>query len=70
MKFKYIGENNTYCLELLAYNIMSKKDNLKKGQVIEVPDQNAVIINALNTSGVFVKLDFNKNTTKKNKKGE
>lgn len=70
MRFKYIGENNTYCLELLAYNIMSKKDNLKKGQVIEVPDENSVLINALNTSGVFVKLDFNKNTTKKNKKGE
>lgn len=70
MKFKYIGENNTYCLELLAYDIMSKKDNLKKGQVIEVPDENSVLINALNTSGVFVKLDFNKNTTKKNKKGE
>lgn len=70
MKFKYIGENNTYCLELLAYNIMSKKDNLKKGQVIEVPDENSVLINALNTSGVFVKLDFNKNITKKNKKGE
>ena len=49
---------------------MSKKDNLKKGQVIEVPDENATLINALNTSGVFVKLDFNKNTTKKNKKGE
>ena len=70
MKFKYIGENNTYCLELLAYNIMGKKDNLKKGQVIEVPDENATLINALNASGVFVKLDFNKNTTKKNKKGE
>ena len=50
MKFKYIGENNTYCLELLAYNIMSKKDNLKKGQVIEVPDENATLINALNAS--------------------
>ena len=49
---------------------MSKKDNLKKGQVIEVPDENTTLINALNTSGVFVKLDFNKNTTKKNKKGE
>lgn len=70
MKFKYIGENNTYCLELLAYNIMSKKDNLKKGQVIEVPDENSVLINVLNNSGTFVKLDFNKNTTKKNKKGE
>ena len=70
MKFKYIGENNTYCLELLAYNIMSKKKKKKKGQVIEVPDENATLINALNTSGVFVKLDFNKNTTKKNKKGE
>ena len=36
MKFKYIGENNTYCLELLAYNIMSKKDNLKKGDKAKV----------------------------------
>lgn len=70
MKFKYIGENNTYCLELVAYKIMSKKDNLKKGQVIEVPDENSTVISALNNSGVFVKLDFNKNTTKKNKKGE
>ena len=37
---------------------------------VEVPDENTTLINALNASGVFVKLDFNKNTTKKNKKGE
>lgn len=68
MKFKYLGENNTYCLELLAYNIMSKKDNLKNGQVIEVPDGNTTVIDALNASGQFMKLDFTKNTTKKEKK--
>lgn len=70
MKYKYIGENNTYCLELLAYNIMKKKDKLKKGQVIEIPEDKANVISALDASGVFVKLDFNKNTTKKSKKGE
>lgn len=72
MKFKYVGENNTYCLELLAYNIMSKKDNLKNGQVIEVPEKNTTVINALEASGQFTKLDYTKNVTKKvdNKKGE
>lgn len=70
MKYKYIGENNTYCLELLAYNIMKKKDKLKKGQVIDIPEDKTDIISALDASGVFVKLDFNKNTTKKSKKGE
>jgi hypothetical protein len=73
MKFKYVGENNTYCLELLAYNIMSKKDNLTNGQVIEVPDKNTTVINALEASGQFTKLDYTKNVTSKkadNKKGE
>lgn len=63
MKFKYLGENNTYCLELLAYNIMSKKDSLMNGQVIDIPDSNTTVIDALNNSGQFMKLDYTMNSS-------
>lgn len=68
MKYKFIGENNTYCLELLAYNIMNKNDDLKHGQIIEVPDGNTTLIDALNASGLFNKVDVTVNKSKKEKK--
>lgn len=68
MKYKFIGENNTYCLELLAYNIMSKNDDLKYGQIIEVPDGNTSLIDALDASGLFNKVAVTVNKSKKEKK--
>lgn len=68
MKFKYIGQNDTFCLELLAYNIMQKNEYLQKGQVIDVPDTNTTVIGALNASGLFVPVNVTVNKAKKEKK--
>ena len=69
MKYKYTGENNTFCLELVAFGIMGKGEYLKRGQIIDVPNDNTTVINALNASGLFqeVKVSFNKskNSNKK-----
>ena len=46
MKFKYVGEDNCFCIELLAYKIVPKGSYLKKGQVIDVPDDNQLVIRA------------------------
>ena len=53
MKFKYLGENDSYCLELMAYGLEKKGEYLQNGQVIDVPDEYDVVINALDTSGLF-----------------
>ena len=53
MKFKYLGENDSYCLELMAYGLEKKGEYLQNGQVIDVPDEFDVVINALDTSGLF-----------------
>lgn len=53
MKFKYLGENDSYCLELMAYGLEKKGEYLQNGQIIDVPDEYDVVINALDTSGLF-----------------
>ena len=68
MKFKYVGEDNCFCIELLAYKIVPKGSYLKNGQVIDVPDDNLIVIRALETNGVFVKVKDNKKVTKKEDK--
>lgn len=68
MKFKYVGEDNCFCIELLAYKIVPKGSYLKNGQVIDVPDDNLLVIRALETNGVFVKVKDNKKVTKKEDK--
>lgn len=67
MKYKYIGQNNTFCIELVAYNIMSKKEKLMNGQVIEVPDDNLVVINSLDASGLFERVQEAKKVSKTRK---
>lgn len=69
MKYKYIGEDNCFCIELLAYKLVPKDKYLKKGQIIDVPDNLTRVINSLDTSGVFVKVQDNKKVTK-TKKGK
>lgn len=68
MKFKYIGEDDCFCIELLAYKLVPKGSYLKNGQVIDVPDDNLVVIKALQTNGVFVEVKGNKKVTKKEDK--
>lgn len=68
MKFKYVGDDNCFCIELLAYKIVPKGSYLKKNQVIDVPDDNKLVIRALETNGVFVRVQDNKKVTKKVKK--
>lgn len=66
MKFKYIGEDDCFCIELLAYKLVEKGSYLKKGQVIEVPNDLENVIASLNVSGQFQQIQ-DKKVTKKEK---
>lgn len=66
MKFRYKGQDNTFCLELLAYNLMEKNQYLKNGMVIDIPDNNTLVIAALDANGLFERV----NNIKKVKKEE
>ena len=69
MKFKYIGEDDCFCIELLAYNLVEKGSYLKNGQVVDVPDDLTRVINSLDESGLFVKVqDYKRVTKRKSKK--
>lgn len=70
MKFKYIGEDDCFCIELLAYKLIPKGSYLKKGQIIDVPQKYNRVINSLEVSGLFVKVQDNKKVTRKGKKGK
>lgn len=66
MKFRYKGQDDTFCLELLAYNLMEKNQYLKNGMVIDIPDDNTLVIAALDANGLFERV----NNIKKVKKEE
>ena len=66
MKYKYIGEDDCFCIELLAYKLVPKGSYLKNGQVIEVPNDLDRVISSLDASGQFVKV--NQSNKKVNKK--
>lgn len=68
MKFKYIGEDDCFCIELLAYKLVPKGSYLKRGQIINVPNNNKVVINSLEASGVFKEVKNKRKVTKKVKK--
>lgn len=70
MKFKYIGQDDTFCLELLAYNLMKKNESLKHGMVIDVPDDNKVVIDALDANGLFKRANVTVNRIKKKESKE
>lgn len=67
MKYKYIGEDDCFCIELLAYKLVPKGSYLKNGQVIEVPDDLDRVVNAMDMSGQFVEVE-DKKVAKKTKK--
>ena len=68
MKYKYIGEDDCFCIELLAYKLVPKGSYLKNGQVIEVPDDLTDVINSMEVSGLFKRVQDNKKVTKKEDK--
>ena len=68
MKFKYIGEDDCFCIELLAYKLVSRDENLKNGQVIEVPDDLTRVVKSLYANGQFVRIKDNKKVIKKEDK--
>ena len=71
MKFKFIGENNSFCMELVAYRIKSKHGNyLFKGDIVDVPDNLERVITALKESAVFVQVDDSKKVIDKKEKKE
>ena len=69
MKYKYIGRDDCFCIELLAYKLVPTGSYLKNGQVIDVPDDLDRVIDSLNASGQFVKVNqVNKKVNKKEDK--
>ena len=68
MKYKYIGRDDCFCIELLAYKLVPKGSYLKNGQVIDVPDDLDRVIKSLDVSGQFVKVQDNKKSVKKEDK--
>lgn len=68
MKYKYIGRDDCFCIELLAYKLVPKGSYLKNGQVIDVPNDLTRVINSLDVSGQFVKVQDNKKSVKKEDK--
>lgn len=67
MKYKYVGEDDCFCIELLAYKLVPKDKHLKKNQVIDVPNDLERVITALDESGLFVRVN-DKKVTKKGRK--
>jgi len=67
MKFKYIGEDDCFCIELLAYKIVPRGSYLKNGQVIDVPDDLTNVIASMDVSGQFIKVQDKKVIKKENK---
>lgn len=65
MKFKFLGKDESYCLELLAYGLEKKGEYLTYGQIIDVPDNNKVVINALNAHGLFERVNTTQSKPKK-----
>ena len=68
MKYKYVGEDDCFCIELLAYKIVPKGSYLKKGQVVDVPNDLTNVIESLDVSGQFIKVQDNKKVIKKEDK--
>ena len=67
MKFKYIGEDDCFCIELLAYKLVPQGSYLKNGQEIDVPDNLTNVIESMNVSGQFIKVQDKKVIKKEDK---
>lgn len=68
MKYKYVGEDDCFCIELLAYKLVPRGSYLKNGQIVEVPDDLTNVIASMEVSGQFTRVQDNKKVTKKEDK--
>ena len=68
MKYKYVGEDNCFCMELLAYKLVPKDKLLMKGDIIEVPDDNVRIIKSMEVTDHFQLIHEDNKNNKKSKK--
>ena len=60
MKYKYLGRDDCFCIELVAYDLVPTDEYLKHGQVIDVPDKYDRVIDSLEVSGLFQKVNDKK----------
>ncbi len=67
MKFKYTGEDDCFCIELLAYKLVPSGSYLKRGQVIDVPNDLTDVINSLDVNGQFQRVQEKKVIKKEDK---
>ena len=67
MKFKYVGEDDCFCIELLAYKIVPQGSYLKKGQIVDVPNDLTNVIASMEVSGQFTKVQDKKVIKKEDK---
>ena len=67
MKYKYIGEDDCFCIELLAYKIVPRNSYLKNGQIIDVPNDLTNVIASMEVSGQFIKVQDKKVIKKEDK---
>ena len=67
MKFKYVGEDDCFCIELLAYKVVPKGSYLKNGQIIDVPNDLPNVIASMEVSGQFIKVQDKKVIKKEDK---
>ena len=57
MKFKYNGPDKHKSMDLVIFGIMDKTEELKKNQIITVPDDNERLISMLDASGYFERVE-------------
>ncbi len=67
VKFKYTGPGKQKVMELVAFSLMEKNEELKPNQIIEVPEEYKRVISALDVSGYFTRVEEEKKTKTKAK---
>jgi hypothetical protein len=70
MKFKYTGQLPIKDADLVLAGIFKPTDVIKKGDVFEVPDTDALLIQRVSCSGVYEEYVEQKKFVKKDKKEE
>ena len=68
MKYEYVGEDDYFCMELLAYKLVPMGSTLKKGDIVEIPDDNVRLIEGMKVVDHFQEVKDNKDNKKKEKK--
>lgn len=67
MKFEYVGDDDFFCLELLAYKLVPMGSKLKHGDIIDVHDDNTRLIEGMKMVDHFQEVKDNKSNKKEKK---